>query len=329
MKNTTRVQIIKLLYNKYLNRDPEEACINTYYSLTKTMESIKEFIKIIQNSDEYKVKQQQTNTVLLKTSVNKTAYHLHNIYHLGDNVFNLIFLNIIRRYLETKQITIYYYCNDCYISQLKEFIHSDNIKLKSILLKPVNSVELWVNNRLFGYNHDLVPKPVDYNTFYVKFFNIVLEKLQFKADIKRLEYRSDDLLSIYDELPDKYKNIQILILNSQPLSGQFEYNKAEWDDYIKVLNQHFNICTTTKVQNGQTMNNITCTYDNHLSIKKIAALSTKVPVIIAINSGVVPGLLNKYTLNNVKRCYIFDNRCYYSYPNFVSKEKVTQATAQA
>ncbi len=326
MKNNKRIQIIKMLYNKYLNRDPEEACINTYYSLTQTKESIKELINIIHNSDEYKEKQQNTKSVLLITSNDQTTYHLHNNYHLGDSVFNLIFFNIIRRYLETKNITIYYYCKDCYIYQLKEFVHSDNIKLKSISSNPVSSVELWVNNRLFGLNHDLVPKPLDYNTFYVKFFNIVLEKLQFKATIKRFEYRSNDLLTIYEDLPDKYKNIQILILNSQPLSGQFEYNKVIWDNYIKVLNQYFNICTTTKVSNVQNMKNITCTFDNRLTIKKIAALSTNVPIIIAINSGVLPGLLNKYTLNNVKRCYTFDNRCYYTYPNFVSKAKITDIT---
>ncbi len=320
MKNNKRIQIIKMLYNKYLNRDPEEECINTYYKLTKTKESITEFINIIHNSDEYKEKQQNTNSVLLITPMDQTTYHLHNNYHLGDSVFNLIFFNIIRRYLETKNITIYYYCKDCYIYQLKEFVHSDNIKLKSILSHPVSSVELWVNNRLFGLNHDLIPKPLDYNTFYVKFFNIVLEKLHFKAIIKRFEYRPNDLLNIYEELPDKYKNIQILILNSQPLSGQFDYNKGEWDNYIKGLNQHFNICTTTKVKN------VTSTSDNRLTIKQIAALSTDVPIIIAINSGVLPGLLNKYTLNNVKRCYTFDTRCYYTYPNFVSKEKITDIT---
>jgi hypothetical protein len=200
--------------------------------------------------------------------------------------------------------------------QLQEFVHSDQIKLKSLSVKPIKSVELWVNNRFFGYNHDLLPKPLNFNAFYVTFFNTVLAKLNFNATIKQLEYRSEDLLCLYKKLTDKYKNIQILILNSQPLSGQFEYNKVEWDTYIKNLNRQFRICTTTKVDN------INCTMDDNLTIKNIAALSIKVPVIIAINSGVVPGLLNKYTLRNVKRFYTFDNRSYYSYPNFVSKSNI-------
>lgn len=315
MRSPKRIEILKTLYLKYLYREPEENCINTYYKLTQNEKTVKELVNIIKNSDEYKEKQANMN-------INKTpepiTYHLHNSYHLGDNVFNLIFFNIVRRYIETKNIHIYYYCKDCYLEQVKEFVHSDNIQLKPLADKPNNSVELWVNNRLFGYNHDLLPKPLDYNVFYVNFFNIVLEKLQFKGvTIKNLEYRPPDLLELYDKLNDKYKDIQILILNSQPLSNQYDYKKKEWDNYITNLNKVFKICTTTKVKN------INCTMDDNLTIKNIAALSIKVPVIIAINSGVVPGLLNKYTLTNVKRFYTFDTRCYYSYPNFLSKNKIT------
>ena len=317
MKSDKRLKILRLLYLNYLKREPEQNCINTYYKLTKNEKSIVELINIIKNSNEYKEKKSIIHSEPVKEQ-EFTNYHLHNSYHLGDNVFNLIFFNIIRRYIETKNIIIHYYCKDCYLDQLKEFIHSDNIHLKTLSCKPSNSVELWVNNRFFGYNHDLVPKPVDFNIFYVIFFNIVLEKLQFKeVIIKKLEYRPPDLLELYDNLNDKYKDVQILILNSQPLSGQYEYKKTEWDKYIKILDKMFKICTTTKVAN------INCTTDDKLSIKNIAALSIKVPVIIAVNSGVVPGLLNKYTLSNVKRFYVFDNRCYYSYPNFVSKNKIT------
>ena len=91
---------------------------------------------------------------------------------------------------------------------------------------------------------------LDYNVFYVNFFNIVLEKLQFKGvTIKNLEYRPPDLLELYDKLNDKYKDIQILILNSQPLSNQYDYKKKQWDNYITNLNKVFKICTTTKIKN--------------------------------------------------------------------------------
>lgn len=250
----------------------------------------------------------------------ENVYHFHNIYHLGDNVFNLIFFNAIRRYFETKNIIIHYYCKKCYISQLTQFIESDNLVLKTLQFKPRNSIELWVNNRLFSCNHDLSPKPLDYNRFYVNFFNAVLEKINFRLKIKKFEYRCNRLVDIYNNLSNDYKNIQILVVNSNPLSGQFDYNKTQWDNYIKRLNTHFKVCTTTKVDG------VKCTFDDKLTIKSIAAVSIKVPVIIAINSGVVPGLLNKYTLRNVKRFYTFDNRSYYSYPNFVAKSSIEEIT---
>jgi hypothetical protein len=108
-----------------------------------------------------------------------------------------------------------------------------------------------------------------------------------------------------------------MILNSTPFSGQYEYNKAIWDNYIINLNRRFKIITTTKVHN------VLCTYDDKLTIKDIASLSTKAKVVIAINSGVFPGLLNYYTLTSVKHFYIFDNRSYYSYPNFENKSCIT------
>ena len=62
--------------------------------------------------------------------------------------------------------------------------------------------------------------------------------------------------------------------------------------------------------------------DDNLTIKNIAAISTNVKVVIAINSGVVPGLLNYYTLTNIKQFYTFDDRCFYSYPNFIRKRNI-------
>jgi saccharopine dehydrogenase-like NADP-dependent oxidoreductase len=108
-----------------------------------------------------------------------------------------------------------------------------------------------------------------------------------------------------------------MILNSTPFSGQYDYKKDIWDNYIINLNNHFKIITTTKVDG------VLCTYDYNLTIKDIASLSTKAKVVIAINSGVMPGLLNYYTLTTVKHFYIFDNRCYYSYPNFENKKYIT------
>ena len=253
-------------------------------------------------------------------------YYFHNEYHLGDNVFNLIFFNNIRSYIKKLNIYIYYYCQPQYMDQLVEFINNNNVVLFPISNKPENSIQLWIENTQLNYTFSSVKdksdnKRVCYNVFYKNFFNTVLTKLKIKFVFTQFYYKDADLLTRYNNLNEKYKNIDILILNSQPFSEQYDYNKQEWDNYICELNKKYNIVTTTKVNND-----IKCTMDDKLTIKTIAAISTKVSVIIAVNSGVVPGLLNIYTLTNVKQFFTFDSRCYYSYPNFVSKNKITDIT---
>ena len=91
-----------------------------------------------------------------------------------------------------------------------------------------------------------------------------------------------------------------------------------------MLDEKYSIVTTKKIEG------INCTRDDNLTVKNIGALSTKVKVIIAINTGVVPALLNTYTLSTVKKFYIFDNRvgCYSypMYPIFEMKQRLVDIT---
>lgn len=248
------------------------------------------------------------------------CYYLHNEYHLGDSVFNMIFFYIIKPYIESNNLKIYYYCNDCYLNQIKEFISSDNIYVTSIRFKPPNSIQLWINNNYFNYTHINQKTPCNFNKYYISFFNNVICKLKFNIKINKFFYRDQELIERYNSLDLKYKNIDILILNSQPLSGQYNYIINDWNNYINSIEKIFKICTTTKI------NNILSTEDDNLTIKSIASISTNVKIIIAVNSGVLPGLLNEYTLKNVKQVYIFDNKNYYSYPNFINKNNIYEIT---
>lgn len=261
------------------------------------------------------------NYIFFKKTINifsnQKIYHLHCSHHLGDNVFNFILFYMIKNYIEKNNIKIFYYAKKEYLIQLKEFICSNNIYLFSFENKPNISIELWLNNPLFEYMHTEQPSPIDYNRYYKMFFNKVLNKLKINFTITKLFYKDTDLFERYENIPDKYKEFDILIINSTPLSGQYNYEKDKWDEYIIYLSSHFNILTTTKVSN------ILCTSDDNLTIKDIASLSIKSKIIIAINSGVVPALLNYDTLLNVKQFYIFDNKCYYSYPNFTNKQNIS------
>jgi len=282
------------------------------------------FIKNTRVLNEKVTKVLTTRNTINTFSRNK-IYHIHNLYGLGDSVFNMILFYSIKQHIEANNIRIFYYAKNEYLSQLREFNCSNNIFLDSIDKAPKFSIELWINNDFFKYTHiyiNSIQSPVNYNIFYKIFFNVVLKKLNINFPMYKLVYYDDELISRYNNLQNKYKNIDIMILNSTPFSGQYKYNKAIWDNCIVELNKHFKLITTTKVFD------LLCTYDDKLTIKDIASLSTKVKVVIAINSGVFPGLLNYYTLTSVKHFYIFDNRCYYSYPNFENKNCITDITIE-
>ena len=249
--------------------------------------------------------------------------NIHNEHHLGDNIFNMILFYNIKEYIEQNNIIINYFFQLEYFNQVSEFIPSKNIFLRDINKKPQNSLQLWICNKYFGFIHEPKNYNIGFNNFYKIFFNIALSKLKIPIILNKFTYYDEDLINRYENLNEKYKNIDILILNSQPLSGQYKYNKNEWDNYLILLNTKYKIVTTTKVNSD-----ILCTMDDNLTIKNIAALSTKVKIVIAINSGVVPGLLNYYTLTNIKRFYIFDDRCFYSYPNFIRKQNINNISFQ-
>jgi len=271
----------------------------------------------IKKKDINEIKNSIRLNMIKKTFNDYKIYHLHNSYHLGDNVFNFILFYILKPFIENNNIKIYYYAKKEYLPQLKDFLCSKNIYLYALENKPNSSIELWVNNELFNYRHVSQALPINFNLYYINFFNKVLQNLNFKVNITQLYYGDKNLIDRYNNLDVKFKHIDILVINSQPLSGQYNYNKEQWDNYIINLNNYFRILTTTKV------NDLICTADDNLFIKDIAAISTHVKVVIAINSGVLPALLNTLTLQNVKHFYTFDNRCYYSYPNFENKNLIT------
>jgi hypothetical protein len=234
--------------------------------------------------------------------------YIYNAFHLGDNIFNFIFFSSIKKYLEENDITISYFAQVEYHDQLKEFIPSSNVILNDYYEE--KGYHLWLGIYLEKYfNHNIFLKP--FNQLITDMHNIFLQSINFSLKVDSLEYEDTDLLVRYDRLSESYKNIDILVVNSEPCSFQYYYSEEEWSNYIKKLKSKYKIVTTKKIEG------INCTRDDNLTVKDIAALSTKVKVIIAINTGVVPALLNTYTLSNVKKIYLFDRcvDCFY-YPKY-------------
>jgi hypothetical protein len=250
--------------------------------------------------------------------------HFHGRHHLGDTLISFIALYNAKECFENNNTTVYFYMNAEHIEQMNDFKPIKGIKIFDIRNKPPNSIELWdCNDYLFEpngkkQNNSQIYSGLSQNVYYLRYFNIRLKQLMIPVNINRFCYEDDDLFTRYEILNEKYKNIDILIINSEPLSGQYKYNENDWKRVITTLNEKYKIVTTKKVDEK-----ILCTRDDNLRIKDIGSISTRVKVVIAINTGPIVALYNKFTLMNVKKFYIFADNIYYSYPNFEMKKKIT------
>jgi hypothetical protein len=249
---------------------------------------------------------------------------LYSPAHLGDSVFDSFYFNYIKDFLEKENIKINYYINKEYHNQIKEFIISDNIKIKEYQEKGLN---IHIINKKFknNYNNNTIKhfifyfSKLIYDIHYINFYNELSEKLNIPVKLTEFVYRNPKLISSYNLLPEKYKDLDILIINSIPHSGQFKFIDKDWYNLIYKL-KNYKIAVTNKIN----INNIPCTLDDKLTIFQIAAISTKSKIIIGINTGPMAGVFNEYTLNYTKKIYLFDKKITYSYKIVNNKKNINE-----
>ena len=215
---------------------------------------------------------------------------VENGHHLGDNIINFIFFYKIKDYIESNNILIYYYCLKQYHKNLSEFNCSKNILILNILEYDRTGYVIWQGGNT-PQQHFIEDKLCG-------MFNLFLQHYSIQISVNSFEYQDPELLIRYENLDNKYKKLDILIVNSQPLSGQYNYNKSEWNNFISILSAKYLIATTEKV------NDAVLSLDN-ISVKNIAAMSLNVKIIIAINTGPSIPLYNTDILNNVDVIYLF------------------------
>jgi CTP synthase (UTP-ammonia lyase) len=119
-----------------------------------------------------------------------------------------------------------------------------------------------------------------------------------------------------------FKNTKILIINSDPLSGQYYYNVDEFNNHVKMIATHHTVVCTKPIDG------ILSTITYGLSVKDIAAISINVDVVIAIHTGPFIGLLNVFTINRVKQFYVFDMNHTYDIPKFQMKQNITDISLE-
>jgi|LakMenEpi03Aug12_release.lakeMendotaPanAssembly.Ray.scaffolds.fasta_scaffold11351_12 hypothetical protein len=254
--------------------------------------------------------------------------HTKNIGHLGDCIYSMIMFNQIKDYIETTNILFYFYCHDEYIHEVIDFNNSDNIIILPLSSMKMNEnvYELWIGSSDYKYNwYSSSNQLLHYDIFFTVYYNMFLNVINIPIKIEKFTYKGDDLITrcnlINTRTNNAFANIDLLINNGIPQSRQFEYNLDQWNTFVIELSKKYNIITTKKVSN------IKCTRDYNLTVKDIAAISININKFIAIESGVITGLYNKFVVDNPdKIVFTLSNDIRYacSFKNFIWKSNLSE-----
>jgi len=235
-----------------------------------------------------------------ETVDNQKVVHFHNDSHYGDHIFNLKFFLVNTKILKERGIQIHYYYHDGYIrdrSELEAYIDPEVVHLHTMAEKPKSSIQIYIGNQIGGLSHR------KFKTFMIEFYKQIVRHLgltDLNIDLSLFQ-KEDYLLDIYAKLDPKFQNVDILVLNSPPASGQFSgYDQAKFDALATRLSKRYKVAVITAV------NDIACTRTDGLKLRDIGAVSTHAKFIIGMNSGPMVPCLNIYAKNSVKKWIVFD-----------------------
>jgi hypothetical protein len=250
----------------------------------------------------------------------KRIFDIYNKFHYGDNILNLKFLFNISDVIKSKNYFIKYYYDENYIkntAELERYVNKETLSLHPMKDKPDTAIEITMDRVLEGNQHktglhdiDSSIDIYDFEKFYDAFYKRILKILEINdASINTSLYQKEDYLeTIYNRLNGKYKNIDILIINAEPKSEQYEYKKEKLDDMCIRLNGKYNIVTTNPVNKMGVI--IKCTMDDKLMLQDIGAICSHAKYVIAVHSGPIVPCYNEAAKNNVKKWIILVKRDY-------------------
>jgi hypothetical protein len=215
--------------------------------------------------------------------------------HYGDNIFILKFIFNNAAILKQKRVKVNLYYNTEYcknVKELEQYLDKDVVTLVANVNKPPNTHILWMGQAIDGVTFHTLEEY--FKKYYAKLASIL--GLDLNATDISLYQKEDYLLDIYNNMSDKYKDLDILIINAEPKSDQFVYNIQNMNDMCMRLKDKYKIATTAAVDDS-----IHSTMRDNLTMRDIGAISTKAKYIIAVHSGPFVPCYNLHTKNNVKK----------------------------
>jgi hypothetical protein len=234
----------------------------------------------------------------------RQVYYFSNGGHYGDHILNLKFFYNISEHLKQNNIFIVYYYSGHVknVGELERYVDKECVELE-ISYTDVNSGsvnEIWMRNTV-----DNISAWDNFSQFFVHLYSYILRtiKLDDKGIDTSLFQKEDYLLDIHEKLDDKFKNVDILMLNAEPQSGQLTaYNKGQFDELARALNQKYRIVTTSLVDAS-----IPCSMEAGLALQDIGAISTHAKYVFGVNSGPLIPCFNSHAKANVRKWILLDN----------------------
>ena len=157
--------------------------------------------------------------------------HTHNALRLGDNLIQLNFLRRLCLANPELEITHYYNPALCRMEEI-DALRSDislRFRLKTIDQAPAQSIDSWRNA---GGHWERHPDKLNFAQFHLDWFAELASKMAVKNPITTV----DDLLFDYPALTENVENFDAIVINSPPLSGQFQNFSAQgFIDLIRLL----------------------------------------------------------------------------------------------
>jgi len=224
---------------------------------------------------------------------------MHNLYHLGDNIYSLIFINNI---IENNDINIEYSCRPNYLKEL-EYHNYKDIKLFGIQ-QLTDSVDTWIQANNVWVEYYLKQKDKGeyyyYDEFYLHFYNDLAKRNNLKHTFSNIE----DTFYYHPDLEERrYDDYDFFIINSHGGSGQFSYIP---NDFVVLANKlrdvGYSVITTEKIKG------VDSTIEKGMTLKDIGNLSIGCKNIIAVHTAPIVTALNKISFNSVDNWILLNDK---------------------
>ena len=246
-------------------------------------------------------------TMAREPYADRKVYFFSNGGHYGDHILNLKFFYNISSHLKENNIFIVYYYSDNLknLGELERYVDKDCVQLESTYIETNKGSinEIWMKNTV-----DNISAWDNFSQYFAHLYSYILRTINLddKGIDTSLFQKEDYLLDIHEKLDDKFKNVDILMLNAEPKSGQFTaYNKAQLDELARALSQKYRVVTTSLVDAS-----IPCSMQAGLALQDIGAISTHAKYIFGLNSGPLIPCFNSHAKASVRKWILMDNSSY-------------------